>query len=189
MTPDSAAIIEFPATTFSRQELEESVADADAGLRMGRPDLALKIIDLTLQLVHDHPALLYRRAVALNALGRTADALEAYDRTLALGVESAEFEGRIRLARSWLLMELHRFAEAFADSTIAAERLPNAAEALLTHARALGFNNQGDAAIDAYDEIIGRAETLNFENCFFALDHIVRERDAIAQLFLEGGLQ
>jgi tetratricopeptide (TPR) repeat protein len=180
-----AAVIEFPGT-FSRQELEDSVADADAGLRMGRPDLALKIIDLTLQLVHEHPALLYRRAAALMAMERFAEALEAFDRARVLKIDSAEFEGHLLAGRSEGLLRLQRFPEALTDSQRAVELCPDAPDVLLNHARALAFNSNGDAATDAYDSIIERHKTLKFERA--TIDVIIAERDAMVRLFLESSL-
>lgn len=182
---ESAAVIQFPGP-FSWEELLQTVADADAGLRMGRPDLTLKIIDLTLQIVHDHPALLYRRAAALIAMSRFPEALEAFERALALKIESTEFEGHLLAGRSECLLRLQRFPEALTDGQRAVELCPDAPDVLLNHARALAFNSNGDAAIDAYDSIIDRQNTLNFERA--ASDLIVAEREAMVRLFLESSM-
>jgi Flp pilus assembly protein TadD len=182
---DSAAIIEFPGA-FSKQELEQSVADGDAGLQMGRPDLALKIFDLTLRLVPDHPALLFRRAVALAALGRAEDAIEAYGQTLALKIESDEFEIHLRANRSELLVKFGRFAEALEDSARIASLRPDAPDAMLGHARVLAFCGRCDDAIDVYDDIIARQKSLTFEGV--GVDLIIAERGAMVSLFLESGV-
>jgi tetratricopeptide (TPR) repeat protein len=180
-------VIEFP-TTFSRHELEQTVADADAGLRLGRPDLALKIIDLTLQLVPEQPALIFRRAVALSALSRFVEAVDTYDRAFALGVDHAEFNGRLRAGRSEVLIQLGRFVEALEDGKKAVGLCPDVPEVLLNHARALAYADQGDAAIDAYDDIIGRHKILNFEHAPVGIGALIAERDAVVRLLLEGAV-
>jgi tetratricopeptide (TPR) repeat protein len=189
---DSAAIIEFPtAPTCTMQDLQEWAADADDGFRLGRPDLALKIIDLSLRICEltlqpEHPALLYRRAAALMALGRFPEAIEPFERALVLKIDSAEFEGHLLAGRSECLLRLQRFDEGLADAKKSIELCPDAPDVLLNHARALAFNSNGDAAIDAYDSIVDRQNTLNFERAPIAL--IVAEREAMVRLFLESSL-
>jgi tetratricopeptide (TPR) repeat protein len=184
---DSAEIIEFP-TAFSRHEMEQTVADADAALRLGRPDLTLKIIDLALQISAlmmqpEHPALLFRRAVALAGLGRNEDAMAAYDQLLAQQIESPEFVGRCHYWRAELLLRLGRHAEMLTAATKAVECCPDIADVLRMRALALSFNARGDDAIEAYDDIVARQKSLIFEVLW--IDLITAERDAILRLFLE----
>jgi hypothetical protein len=54
---------------FSEEELERTVSGVDAALRLNHLDIALQIVDITLQLAPDHPALLARRAVARRRIG------------------------------------------------------------------------------------------------------------------------
>jgi hypothetical protein len=89
------------------------------------------------------------------------------------------------MARAELLLQLARFPEALDDSKRAIALCPDVPEILLGHARALAFNGQGDAVIDAYDDIIARHKALNFENCPVPIGPIALERDAIVRLFLE----
>jgi tetratricopeptide (TPR) repeat protein len=187
-------IVEFPGAgdILRPGELEETVADGDAGLRMGRPDLALKIFDLALKIMHltqrpENPALLYRRAVALSALGRAAEAVEAYDRTIAMEIPSPEFQGRCYFGRAHLLMHLRRHPEMLADTTKAVECCPDLSDVLRLHALALAFCGRGDDAIEVYDDIVARQKSLTVETV--GIDLIIAERDAIVRLLLEGAVE
>jgi tetratricopeptide (TPR) repeat protein len=180
-------VLQFHAVDLA-QEVEAAVAEGDDALRSNHPEaiaLALKIFDLTLRIRSDHPALLFRRALALTYLGRADDAIETYGRALALKFDHAEFEARFRAGRAELLIQVGRFAEALDDSKRAVELCPDVPEVLLGHARVLAFNKQGDAAIDVYDDIIDRQKTLNFEHAPVGIGPIILERDAIVRLFLE----
>lgn len=187
----TATVIEFPSIG---KEIDAAVASADEALRqLDRPgrddfaDVALKILDLCLQIYPNDPALLFRRALAQTYLGLTAEAINTYGVMIGLDeLPSKEFEGRVRAGRSELLRQFGRFAEALDDSKKAVELCPDVAGVRLEHARALAYGGHGDAAIDAYDDIIDRHETLNFEHAAIGIGPIIAERDAIVRLFLEG---
>jgi tetratricopeptide (TPR) repeat protein len=186
----TGTVIEFPSIG---KEIDAAVASADEALRqLDRPgrddfaDVALKFLDLCLQIYPNDAALLFRKAIAQKYLGLTGEAIDTYGVMIGLDEPpSKEFEGRVRARRSELLRQLGRFAEALPDSKKAVELCPDVPEVMLEHARALAYSGQGDDAIDAYDDIIESAETLNFEHAVIGIDAIISERDAIVRLFLE----
>lgn len=174
-------------------DLQEVVADADCALQFHRPDLALRIFDLALKLVPDQPAILFRRAVALTALGRGADAVAACDDAMKVRPAddpqawmNLQYEGRLLALRSDLLRNIGRLPEAVEDGNRAVSLCPDVAEVLLSYARALACAGRGDDAIDAYEDIVSRSDAIDFSTCICTAAAIAGERDAVLRLLLEG---
>jgi tetratricopeptide (TPR) repeat protein len=123
--------------------LPDQLAQADELGRMGRPDLALQLLQGALKFHPDHPGLLNQLAVAFNRAGRPQQGLALLDAVLAKDPKAVA----PRITRSHALVLLGRAEDALAESRRAATDSPRTAQAHLAVANALlALDRDADAA-------------------------------------------
>lgn len=113
--------------------LPDQLAQADELGRMGRPDLAVQLLQGALKFHTNNPGLLNQLAVAFNRAGQPQQGLPLLDAALARDPKAVA----PRITRSHALVLLGRTQEALAEAQRAAADSPRTAQAHLAVANAL----------------------------------------------------
>jgi tetratricopeptide (TPR) repeat protein len=188
---DMRAIVqEASAAVAAQPPIDQLVSLGDRALGSGEPAEALARFEEALAREPGHFVLLHRRAIALRRLGRVDEALASLDEALRPGTKGSSpvYAGLARAVRSSCLHSLGRNTEALADAQIATGVCPAAPEPLLVRARALVALGRGSEGVDVYDDIIERADELDFDDDL-TLEEVEQERDAVASAILSGGIE
>lgn len=192
MLRDMRALVRSASAAVGAAErpTDQLVALGDDALRRRDHASALAHFDEAIAREPDHFVLLHRRGVALQQLGRAAEALAAFDCALRPGTKGSSplYVGALRAVRSNCLLASDRFIEALADSEIAIGLCPNAPEPLVARARALMLLGRGSESVDVYDDILERADELLFDEGISVAD-VAREREAAASALLSAGVE
>ena len=133
------------------QELESLRAIAARTLQGGEPEKAIELYDGLIARKPDDAEAHYKRANALNMLGRSEAALEGYDRAVALKPDYAN----AFCNRGTVLERLGRWEEALASYDRTLELNPSDALAYYNRGSVLKELKRLEEALASYDRAIG----------------------------------